>query len=66
MSRKDTIDYRMVIDWELLRKQKDWLVKQEHCDEVEGILSVLDFLQDDACRQGIPEDVIWGGEPDPE
>jgi len=36
------------IDFELLQKQKAWLVNQPRCGEVEGLLGFLDWFQDTA------------------
>ncbi len=37
--------------WQLLRKQKAWLVAQ-HTDEGEGLLSLIDSIQDQAVDTG--------------
>lgn len=66
MSRKDRVSYTMNLDWEELRKQKNWLLKQGYCDESEGILAILNHLQGHARQQGIPEEVIWKGDPEQE
>jgi hypothetical protein len=34
------------IDDELFRKQRNWLARQPSCDEVEGLLSLLDHIYD--------------------
>ena len=35
------------LDWELLRQQKEWLL-QHDCFEAEGLLSLIDEIQDQA------------------
>lgn len=54
------MQFDLKIDWILLRQQKEWLLSQPDCSEVEGLLSLIDFLQDDAERQGVAADAIWG------
>lgn len=54
------MQFDLKIDWILLRQQKEWLLSQPDCNEVEGLLSLIDFLQDDAERQGVAADEIWG------
>ena len=54
------MQFDLKIDWILLRQQKEWLLSQPDCSEVEGLLSLIDFLQDDAERQGVTADEIWG------
>ncbi len=54
------MQFDLKIDWILLRQQKEWLLSQPDCSEVEGLLSLIDFLQDDAERQGVAADKIWG------
>lgn len=54
------MQFDLKIDWILLRQQKEWLLSQPDCSEVEGLLSLIDFLQDDAERQGVAADEIWG------
>lgn len=54
------MQFDLKIDWILLRQQKEWLLSQPDCNEVEGLLSLIDFLQDDAERQGVAADKIWG------
>ncbi len=49
------------MDWALLRQQKEWLASQTstHPDQAEGLLSLLDALQDHAIDElGLPEDVV--------
>lgn len=40
------------IDWKLLQKQKLWLLSQE-CVESDGLLSLLDAIQDFAVDSGL-------------
>ena len=48
------------LDWSELRKQKEWLIKQR-TDEADGLLGVIDALQDTALHvMGIPEEDIFG------
>lgn len=54
------MQFDLKIDWILLRQKKEWLLSQPDCSEVEGLLSLIDFLQDDAERQGVAADKIWG------
>lgn len=54
------MQFDLKISWILLRQQKEWLLSQPNCSEVEGLLSLIDFLQDDAERQGVAADEIWG------
>jgi hypothetical protein len=49
------------INWALLRKQKYWLAQQPHCEEAEGLLSLLDAIQDEAVEvHGISEETVFG------
>ena len=41
----------MKLDWELLRAQKQWLLKFD-CSEAEGLIHLLDYLQDQAVDSG--------------
>ena len=54
------MQFDLNIDWNLLRQQKEWLLNQQDCPEANGILGLLDFLQDEAERQGVAETTIWG------
>lgn len=57
------------MDWDLLRKQKHILldiaegavVTNEHYEAIEGILNLIDFIQDQVVDSGqqLPEDVFW-------
>lgn len=38
------------IDLELLRKQRDYLIKQKSCDELEGLINMLDYMLDEGER----------------
>lgn len=41
------MNYSFRIDWELLRQQKEWLL-QHSCEEADGLLELLDVIQDQA------------------
>jgi hypothetical protein len=41
-----------MINWTLLRKQKAWLLAQPECPEAQGLISLLDHLQDTAVDEG--------------
>jgi len=47
------------IDWALLREQKEWLLNFD-CDEAEGLIMLLDAIQDKAvdCREATEEEVF--------
>ena len=48
------------MDWELLRKQKDWLLEQQNASAA-GLVNMLDALQDAAVDElGIPEEKVFG------
>jgi hypothetical protein len=48
------------MDWALLRKQKQWLMERE-CEEADGILNLIDTLQDYAIDEmGVDEYVVFG------
>lgn len=56
-----TIALLRKIDWGLLRKQKEWLLTQPVCDEREGIVNLLDALQDYAVDNGgLSEETVFG------
>lgn len=47
----DTVVVSMNVDWDLLRSQKEWLIKMNsgdglECDYIEGILGIIDTIQD--------------------
>ena len=46
------------VDWQLLRKQKEWLVNIEH-EHAVGLLNFLDVIQDFAAEQ-LGDDVVFG------
>ena len=47
------------IDWNLLSKQKEWLLQQPS-EEAAGLVEMLDWLQDHAVdREGIPETTVF-------
>jgi hypothetical protein len=54
------------IDWDLLSSQKQWLAQQaEHSDEAEGLLNVIDTLQDWAVDvAGLSEEEVFGEKVD--
>ncbi len=51
----------MNIDWTELRKQKAWLLAQPG-PEAEGLVNLLDALQDEAVGSGVPENTVFGEE----
>lgn len=60
------------MDWAMLRAQKLWLCEHAGNDAAEGLLCLLDNLQDEAVVSGIDEEVVFGkslaehaGEPCP-
>jgi hypothetical protein len=44
------------IDWSLLKEQKRWLVEQPG-EHAEGLINLIDYIQDAAEEQGQP--VVW-------
>lgn len=46
------------IDWDLLRQQKMWLL-QHDSEMAEGLLNLLDNLQDEAVLCGVDEDLVF-------
>jgi hypothetical protein len=57
------------IDWALLRQQKAWLVEQapnwafSTCESnANGLICLLDALQDEAVKQGLSESLVFGEE----
>jgi hypothetical protein len=34
------------MNWDLLREQKAWLLRQQPCAEVDGIVNLIDAIQD--------------------
>jgi hypothetical protein len=43
------MNFNLRIDWELLRQQKEWLLQHEDdSTEAEGLLALIDELQDQA------------------
>jgi uncharacterized protein (DUF58 family) len=51
------------IDWGLLAKQKEWLVRQsETSEEAAGLVELLDWLQDVAVDEyGMSEETVFPG-----
>jgi len=47
------------IDWALLRTQKEWLTALS-APEAEGLLNLLDHIQDTAVANGVPTEVVFG------
>jgi len=45
------------INWALLREQKTWLMNQPVCAEADGLVNLIDALQDGAVNDGVSEDV---------
>jgi hypothetical protein len=41
------MNFNLRMDWELLRQQKEWLL-QHDCFEAEGLLALIDEIQDQA------------------
>jgi len=48
------------INWALLREQKTWLMNQPVCAEADGLVNLIDALQDGAVNDGVSEDVVFG------
>ena len=46
------------INWKLLREQKQWLLQQEG-EHAEGLINLLDYIQDEAVENGVPEEVVF-------
>ena len=46
------------VDWQLLRKQKEWLISVDH-EHAVGLLNLLDVIQDIAAEQ-LGDDVVFG------
>jgi hypothetical protein len=44
------MNFNLRMDWELLRQQKEWLMRRENDDsiEAEGLLALIDDIQDQA------------------
>lgn len=47
------------IDWAELRRQKAWLLAQD-ADEADGLVNLIDSLQDDAVANGEDEALVFG------
>lgn len=47
------------IDWALLREQKAWLLSLNN-EYADGIVHLLDAVQDQAYEQGVTEEEIFG------
>ena len=46
------------INWKLLREQKQWLLQQEG-EHAVGLTHLLDYIQDEAVENGVPEEVVF-------
>ena len=44
------------VDWQLLKEQKRWLLEQVG-EYAEGLINLIDYIQDAAEEQGQP--VVW-------
>lgn len=47
------------MDWPLLRTQKDWLINIGG-SMADGLICLLDVIQDQAVVAGVPESVVFG------
>jgi hypothetical protein len=59
------MDFNLRIDWELLRQQKEWLMRRENDDsiEAEGLLALIDDIQDQAVATSPElEEEVFGGD----
>jgi hypothetical protein len=60
------LEFRLRIDWKRLHAQKEALLDTIdllggfHPHPLEGIIYLLDELQDQAVEQGVPEDEVFG------
>lgn len=43
---KTEISVKLLIDFKLLKKQKDYLINLKHNDNIDGLLSIIDEIQD--------------------
>jgi hypothetical protein len=59
------------VDWVLLRKQKEWLaaisrkhyaVRRKTHSYADGLLNLIDHIQDAAVMQGVPEAEVYTSE----
>jgi hypothetical protein len=50
------------MDWPLLQKQKQWLLAQPQDGEelADGLVCLIDTIQDQAVEQGVPESEVFG------
>lgn len=49
------------INWELLRKQKQWLLNLPECAEANGLINMIDAIQDGAVDGGeFTEEEVFG------
>jgi len=50
------------IDWELLRRQKAWLLEQNH-HHANGLVHLIDAIQDEVVESGVRTEVeVFGAE----
>ena len=57
----EVVNISMRIDFLLLRSQKNWLLCQEDTsNEIEGLLGIIDSIQDAAVEQGVPVETVFG------
>jgi hypothetical protein len=60
MTHKPAIDiHTRPIDWEALRIQKAWLLRQDGA-QAAGLLHLIDHIQDRAVECGLPEQLVFG------
>jgi hypothetical protein len=51
------------IDWALLRQQKAWLLRHTGVDAAEGLVNLIDRIQDTALADGVASEIeIFGKE----
>lgn len=49
----------LTFDWSLMRQQKEWLLTQTG-PESDGLLNMLDAIQDAAVAEGVSEEEVFG------
>lgn len=61
MSQPHAILPHLLLDFELLRAQKEWLLNQPDSEGVcDGLICLIDAIQDQAVEQGVPELDVFG------
>jgi hypothetical protein len=51
------------LDWHLLRQQKTWLLSKDTSPWAEGLIGLVDHIQDAAVSQGVATDLeVFGDE----